>query len=349
MFKSMENIAKSSFHSPTYQVQRISIFDIIGQRANPNSMSSKSFAALQTSIFNTGYSFPILVVSNPSYKEGNEFQMDEYQRINAVIEGGKDDSKSGVGNKEIMFATQVSDEKIRELFAYQIADGQQRSSIIRLGTKYFIEDEENEQKAKKWSEGKDIPYDPGKEMLKYLAWRENFTIPCVVLTGFDEVQLMSVTVLMNQARGSHGLDSMKDIVYNLINVAGMSEDWVARNLFLDLDSVKRMTQLSGLKSAYDNLSSTDLAWNPETDNSYQRKMNSYLNREASKYVSSYLAANPDTESGKSRDIGDIKDYAESLGWDRAAAERVKQSEIEIAPNGTRREGRIHNGFVPDMN
>jgi len=117
-------------------------------------------------------------------------------------------------------------------------------------------------------------------------------------------------------------------------------------LFLDIESVKRMTQLSGLKSAYDNLSETDLAWNPETEESYKRKMNAYLNREAAKYVQAYLAAHPEIDH-RGRDIGDIKDYAESLGWDRAAAERVRQSQIEIAPNGTRREGRIHNGFIPD--
>lgn len=340
----LERIKRSNFISPTYTVNKLSIFEIVGQRANPNSMSSKSFSALQTSIFNTGYSFPILVVENPSYKEEKAREIDEYQRINLVIEGGTDDAKSGVGSGDI-FATQVSDESLRELFTYQIADGQQRSSIVRLGTKYFLDDENKEAKAAAWAEGKDIPTDPGKEMLKYIAWREDFTIPCVVLTGKSEVELMSVTVLMNQARGSHGLDSMKDIVYNLINVAGMSEEWVSRNLYLDVESVKRMTQLSGLKSAYDNMDMTDLAWNPEEDGSYQRKTDAYLNREASKYVSVYLAENPDTDAGKSRDIGDIKDYAESLGWDREAALRVKQSETEIAPNGTRREGRIHNGFL----
>lgn len=341
----LENIKRSNFMSPTYVVQKLSIFEIIGQRSNPNSMSSKSFAALQTSIFNTGYSFPILVVENPSFKPERKSEMNEHQRINLVIEGGADDSKSGVGSSDTVFATQVSDEKVRELFTYQIADGQQRSSIIRLGTKYFIEDPDHEKKAAAWAEGRDIPTDPGKEMLKYLAWREDFTIPCVVLTGKSEVELMSVTVLMNQARGSHGLDSMKDIVYNLINVAGMSEEWVSRNLYLDVESVKRMTQLSGLKSAYDNMDLCDLAWNPEEDGSYQRKTDAYLNREASKYVSMYLAEHPDTDSGKSRDIGDIKDYAESLGWDREAALRVKQSETEIAPNGTRREGRIQNGAL----
>lgn len=342
-----ENITRSSFKSPTYDVERISIFDIIGQRSNPNSMSSKSFSALQISIYNTGYSFPILVVQNPSFKEEKMEQVDDMGRINMVIEGGEDDSKSGVGGGDT-FATQVSDEEIRELFPYQIADGQQRSSVIRLGAKYFMEDPRADEKSKDWSEGKNIPNDAGREMLKYLAWREDFTIPCVVLKGYDDIQLMSVTVLMNQARGSHGLDSMKEIVYTLINVGGMSEDWVAKNLFLDVESIKRMTQLSGLKSAYDNLDMTDLAWNPEEDGAYARKQNAYLNREASKYVTAYLKENPDVDSGTERDIGNIQDYAVSLGWDKEAAVTVRQSDIQIAPNGTRREGRIQVGVLAEQ-
>lgn len=344
----LENVAKSTFKSPVLtNLKSVPIFEIVGQRSNPNSMSSKSFSALQTSIFNTGYSFPIVVVQNPSFKQERYNELTPKQRIDAVIEGGQNDHKSGVGSDETVFATQVSDESIRELFPYQIADGQQRSSVIRLGTKYFMEDPEGPAKAEKWAAGQDIPQEPGKEMLKYLAWRENFSIPCVILEGKSEVELMSVTVLMNQARGAHSLDSMKDIVYNLINVAGMSEEWVARNLYLDIDSIKRMTQLSGLKSAYDNLNEADLAWNPESDHSYERKQNAYLNREASKYVEKYLKEHPEVDQGERRDIGNIQEYAQSLGWDREAALKIKQSDVDIAPNGTRREGRIHNGFIPE--
>lgn len=127
----------------------------------------------------------------------------------------------------------------------------------------------------------------------------------------------------NTARGSHSLDSMKDIVANLINVAGMSEEWVAKNLFLDLESVKRMTQLSGLKQAYDNIDAADLSWNPFEDESYERKTTSYLNREAAKYVQNYLKTHPDANN-QARDMGDIITYAESLGWNKSAAEAVFQ-------------------------
>ena len=162
-------------------------------------------------------------------------------------------------------------------------------------------------------------------MLKYLAWREGFCLPVTLLRENDEVALMSTTVLMNQARGEHSLDSTKDIVYTLINIVGKSEEWVAKNLFLDVDSVKKLNQLSGLKSAYSNINNTDLAWNPETDNAYIRKQNSYLNREASKYVNQYLIDHPDIDSGKDRDIGDIKEFAESLGWDSESALKIKQT------------------------
>lgn len=336
---------QSTFISPTYEVTKVSVFDLIGQKSNPNSISSKSFAALQVSVFNTGYSFPIVAIANPTFKEERYNEISDYEKIRQVVEGSAADARSGTGS-DTTFATQISDEAIREMFPVQVTDGQQRSSIIRLGTKYFMEDDAAEAKAEKWSKGEDIPFEPGKEMLKFLAWREDFTIPCVVLQDKTEVELMSITVLMNQARGSHSLDSTKEIVYNLINVAGMSEDWVARNLFLDLESIKRMTQLSGLKSAYDNLDEADLAWNPETDGSYQRKQDAYLNREASKYVSAYVADNPSTDTGERRDIGNIQEYAESLGWDKEAAIRIKQGESDVAPNGTRREGRIHAGHIP---
>lgn len=334
----------SEFNSPTYNVSKISIFDIVSQSANPNSMSSKSFAALQTSVFNTGYTFPILIVANPLYEEKNE-DLSPIKRINAVIEGGSDDTvKSGVGGDTI-YSTQVSDEEIRSFFKYQVVDGQQRSSVIRLGTKFFMDAGDKAQAlAAKWSNGEDIPNDPGKEMLMYLAWRENFTIPCVVLYDYNDVSLMSITVLMNQARGTHGLDSMKDIVYNLINVAGMSREWVSRNLFLDIEAINRMSQLSGLKSAYDNMDNASLGWNPVTDNSYRRKMDAYLNREAAKYVKEYLADHPDTDSGAQKDMGDIKDFAETLGWNRENAEKIRQSGLETAPNGSRREGSIHNNY-----
>lgn len=315
----------SKWESPIYDVKRIKVWDIVGQSFNPNSLSSKAFSALQISIFNTGYAMSISGAENPVYDEEYAKTLTPKEKIDRCIEGAVNDAKSGaVGdNSGLTFATQVSDDNIRKAYKWQVIDGSQRSGIIRMGTKLFMEDPNIESKVDKWLKGEDIPSDAGKEMLKYLAWREDFSVPVAIIKGKTDAEMMSATILFNTARGSHSLDSMKDIVANLINVAGMSEEWVAKNLFLDIESVKRMTQLSGLKSAFDNIESADLSWNPESDKSYERKQLAYLNREAAKYVTAYIKEHPDFKQ-ENRDMGDILDYAGSLGWDRSTAEKIFQ-------------------------
>lgn len=131
----------------------------------------------------------------------------------------------------------------------------------------------------------------------------------------------------NTARGSHGLDSMKDIVYNLINIAGMSPEWVSQNLFLDLESIKRMQQLSGLKAAMNDIDDCDMAWSPEADSSYQRKVDNYLTREAIKYVDIYRHDHPEEDID---DTGTAQDVAERLGWDRQKAIETREFNIKNA-------------------
>lgn len=126
------------------------------------------------------------------------------------------------------------------------------------------------------------------------------------------------------ARGSHSLDSMKDIVYNLINVAGMSESWVAQNLYLDLESIKRMQQLSGLKASFQDIDDADMAWKPEDDDSYKRKMTAYLTREATKFVETYKAEHPNEEIPSS---GTALEIAIDLGFNEQ--EVMKQHADEI--------------------
>ena len=122
----------------------------------------------------------------------------------------------------------------------------------------------------------------------------------------------------NTARGAHSLDSMKDIVYNLINVAGMSEEWVAQNLYLDLESIKRMQQLSGLKAAMNDIDDCDMAWSPEKDLSYQRKMIAYLIREASTYIEKYKKDHPE-EVNKLQSTGTAIDIARTIGFEETEA------------------------------
>jgi hypothetical protein len=42
----------------------------------------------------------------------------------------------------------------------------------------------------------------------------------------------------------------------------------------------------------------------------------------------------------------IQSLAEFFGWERKLAVKVKITETDIAPNGTRRERRINNNFTP---
>lgn len=42
----------------------------------------------------------------------------------------------------------------------------------------------------------------------------------------------------------------------------------------------------------------------------------------------------------------IQDLAKFLGWNREKSVTVKITDSEIAPNGTRRERRINNNFLP---
>lgn len=293
----------STFNSPAYGVKRIKIDDLVSQKANPNSMTGKSFDALQQSIYNTGYTFPVIAAVNAEYDPTT----DGKEKPSLIEMSDGEETFTSVGK----VGTQVSDDEVAKYFKYRLIDGSHRTQVVRLGTHYFYngyDDSEN------WAEGKNIPEKPGIKMLAYLAWREDFSIPCVVL-DIDETTQMSAEILHNTARGSHSLDSMKDIVYSLINVAGMSEEWVAQNLYLDLESIKRMQQLSGLKASMNDVDDADLAWTPESDDAYGRKLTAYLTREAGKYIENYRSEHPDFEMP----AGDAITVAIDLGFDKEQA------------------------------
>lgn len=329
---------ESTFQSPVYSIHRVSIEDIAAQKTNPNSMTAKSFAALQVSIMNSGYTFPVLVSQNEDYDPALD-TLSIIDKINLIINGSLDDFKSG---GKIEFATETSDIAISRYFKYRVVDGQQRSSIIRLGTKYFVEDGVSESLLGKWVKNIDVPTEPGRMLLKYLAWKENFSIPCVILSGLSNVDSMSVTVLMNQAKGAHRFSTIKDIIYDLVNIEGKSENWVAKNMYLDIESVKRISQLAGLKSAFDDAENIDLSWAPENTKIYKNKLDIYIVREARIYLEDYLTM------GEIRRIHNIPEEAKKYGWDeKRARESAKKTKMELMPNGSRKHGSIHNGFVPN--
>lgn len=309
---------KSTFQSPAYGVQRVNIDDLVSQKVNPNSMTGKSFDALQQSIYNTGYTFPVIASNNTEYDPETE---KSDIRPNLIESSDGDQSFTSAGR----VGTQVSDDEVAKYFKFRLIDGSHRTQVIRLGTHYFrngYDDSAN------WVEGKNIPDKPGLQMLAFLAWRENFSIPCVVLE-IDETTQMSAEILHNTARGSHSLDSMKDIVYSLINIAGMSEEWVAQNLYLDLESIKRMQQLSGLKAAMNDVDDCDMAWSVEKDDSYKRKAQAYLTREAMKFIDLYRSENPDAEIPQT---GSAVDVAIELGFDKEAIMKRHQDKWQDIMN-----------------
>lgn len=292
---------KSTFVSPAYGVSKIHIDDLVSQRVNPNSMTSKSFDALQQSIFNTGYTFPVISGLNAEYNPETE------GKVKPDLIEHSDGEQTFTDSGKV--GTQVSDDEIASFFKYRLIDGSHRTQIIRLGTHHFNnghDDSEN------WSKGENIPTAPGVKMLAYIAWREDFSIPSVLL-DLSITEQMSAEILHNTARGSHSLDSMKDIVNEMINVAGMSDTWVAQHLYLDLESIKRMQQLSGLKAAMSDIDDTDMAWTPQKDDSYKRKMTAYLLREATNFINLYTAENPDAEIPT---VGSAIDIAIELGFDQ---------------------------------
>lgn len=298
-------LVRSNFSSPAYGVKRIPIDELVSQKANPNSMTGKSWDALQQSICNTGYTFPVIAATNGDYDPATEGK--EKPDLIEHSDGENTFTSSG------KVGTQVSDDEIAMYFKYRLIDGSHRTQIVRLGTYYFNNGYDN---SENWIKGIDIPEKPGLPMLAYLAWRENFSVPCVLLE-IDETKQMSAEILHNTARGSHSLDSMKDIVYNLINVAGMSPEWVSQNLYLDLESIKRMQQLSGLKAAMNDIDDCDMAWSPLKDNSYQRKMTAYLIREATNHIERYKKENPDADissSGTAVDIALEIGFADTEVW-----------------------------------
>lgn len=290
----------SNFRSPVYDVIAVDIDDIVSQKTNPNQMTAKSWDALQQSINNGGYVAPVQIAPNVDYDPATNGQPKP-----SLIEH-TDNSDNVVKNSE--GGMQVADDEVGKYFKYRLIDGAHRTQIVRLGKYYF---EHGYDYSDLWAEGKHIPEKPSYEMLAFLAWRENFKMPCVIL-DVDQTTQMSIEILMNTARGAHSLDSMKDIVYNLINVAGMSEEWVSQNLYLDLESIKRMQQLSGLKASMNDIDDADLAWTPESDDAYGRKLTAYLSKEAGKFIEIYRAEHPDYEIP----AGDAITVAVDLGFDK---------------------------------
>lgn len=100
-----------SFLSPAYLPVPIDPRDIVTQERNPNAQTDKSFAALQQSILNTGFTFPIIVAENEYYEPDSDMS----QKPDLTDNGRQ---------------VEVRDPSVRKFFKYSVVDGSHRLSSI---------------------------------------------------------------------------------------------------------------------------------------------------------------------------------------------------------------------------
>lgn len=128
---------------------------------------------------------------------------------------------------------------------------------------------------------------PEMKLLELSIWEDGFTMPCVcyydasrdvyiLVDGFHRYQVlktskriydrekgllpvvvidkdlsnrMASTIRHNRARGTHNIELMCQIVAEL-DRAGMSDEWIMKNIGMDRDEVLRLKQISGLADLF---------------------------------------------------------------------------------------------------
>ena len=60
---------------------------------------------------------------------------------------------------------------------------------------------------------------------------------------------MASTIRHNRARGTHNIELMCNIVAEL-DKAGMSDEWIMKNIGMDRDELLRLKQISGLAELF---------------------------------------------------------------------------------------------------
>lgn len=83
---------------------------------------------------------------------------------------------------------------------------------------------------------------------KRIREREHGLLPVVVIDK-DIANRMASTVRHNQARGTHSIELMRDMVTELVS-CGMGDEWIRRKLGMDADTLLRYKQLSGLSALF---------------------------------------------------------------------------------------------------
>ena len=128
---------------------------------------------------------------------------------------------------------------------------------------------------------------PEMELLELSIWEDGYTMPCVcyylpevdkyeIVDGYHRYKVMKTsrriyerekgllpivvidkdlsnrmasTIRHNRARGTHNIELMTNIVADL-KKAGMSDNWIMRNIGMDRDELLRMKQISGLAALF---------------------------------------------------------------------------------------------------
>lgn len=85
---------------------------------------------------------------------------------------------------------------------------------------------------------------------KRVYQRENGLLPVVVINK-DLSNRMASTIRHNRARGAHNIELMCNIVAEL-DRAGMSDQWIMKNIGMDRDELLRLKQISGLADLFAN-------------------------------------------------------------------------------------------------
>ncbi len=83
---------------------------------------------------------------------------------------------------------------------------------------------------------------------KRIYEREKGLLPVVVIQK-DISNRMASTIRHNRARGTHNIELMCNIVAEL-DKAGMTDEWIMKNIGMDRDEVLRLKQISGLSALF---------------------------------------------------------------------------------------------------
>ena len=85
---------------------------------------------------------------------------------------------------------------------------------------------------------------------KRIYQRENGLLPVVVIDK-ELTTRMATTIRHNRARVAHNIELMCNIVAEL-DRAGMSDQWIMKNIGMDRDELLRLKQISGLADLFAN-------------------------------------------------------------------------------------------------